>query len=405
MYKFNPEEFIVEEIALDGTIFEVSKKIEHQNAEGGKFCYFVLEKKLWNTAQALNAIARAIRGGRTRFNAAGAKDRNAITVQLCSVFGAKPEQLLNIRVKDISINGAWVSDKKVELGDLLGNKFTITLTEQNVGKKISAEQIQQNAERNHFLFPNYFGYQRFGSLRMNSHLVGKALLTENWKEAVLNYLTYTDENERNQEAVAGRKRLAEELDFKKALGYFSPHLKFERTMIGHLAQHPTDYIGAFRKLPRHTMLLFVHAFQSYLFNEVIKKKIAGKTLFSLDSGEKYCEAELVYGFPQDEKIKTADRDLSESVVNGKVFPLLNLVGYESEITDVEKELLEKEGMTQSQFKLKSIPELSSKGTLRASIAPISHFAIVEKEPAKVTFCLSSGNYATVALESLLGKAT
>ncbi len=403
MYSFQPEEFIVEEIGLDGTLFEVGKKIEGKNIEGGKFCHFILEKKLWNTSQALNAIARAIHGGRTRLNAAGAKDRNAITVQLCSVFGATPKQLLGIHVKDISINGAWLADKKAELGDLLGNRFTITLNEKNTGSTLSADQIQQNAEKSHFLFPNLFGYQRFGSLRLNSHMVGKALLTENWKEAVLNYLTYTDQNERNQEAVAGRNRLAEELDFKAALGYFSSHLKFERTMIGHLAQYPTDYIGAFRKLPRHTMLLFVHAFQSHLFNEVVKKKIADGTLFDLDSGEKYCEAESTYGFPRDEIIKTAEQNLTDSVTSGKVFPLLNLVGYETTMTDVEKELLEKEGMTQSQFKLKSIPELSSKGTVRTSLAPISRFAIVEKEPAKITFCLSSGNYATVVLEHLLAK--
>ncbi|MBI4406366.1 tRNA pseudouridine(13) synthase TruD, partial [Candidatus Micrarchaeota archaeon] len=206
MFSFQPEEFIVEEITLDGEVLESGKKIEKNGVENGKFCHFVLEKKLWNTSQALNAIARFLRVGRKRFNSAGTKDRNAITVQLVSMFAGKPEQLLSIKVKDLHINGAWSDDKKLELGDLLGNRFTIALTEKNCGEKISAEKIEQNVRRNNYAIPNFFGSQRFGSLRQNSHLVGKLLLQENWREACLNFLTYTDEIERNREAVEARKR-------------------------------------------------------------------------------------------------------------------------------------------------------------------------------------------------------
>ncbi|MFH0713986.1 MAG: tRNA pseudouridine(13) synthase TruD [Candidatus Micrarchaeota archaeon] len=403
-YNFQPDEFVVEEISLDGTLLEVGKKIEKPNSDNtGIFCHFVLEKKLWNTAQALNAVARCLRGGRKRFNAAGTKDRNAITVQLCSVYGGTPEQLLAVNVKDIKINGAWTADNKVELGDLLGNNFKLILNKKNVGVEISAREVQENAASNNFLFPNYFGSQRFGSLRCNSHKVGKLMVHEKWQEAVVNYLTYTDENERNLEAVAARNKLAKELDFKAALNYFPGHLKFERTILGHLALHENDYIGALRKMPRHTLLLFLHAYQSYLFNELLRRKVSAGTLFNIEKGAAYCDAEPTFGFPVDEVVKIAEENLTEQARDGKVFPLASLIGLDTKMNDEEKELLESEGIKQEQFKLKSMPEMTSKGTQRSLIAPIAHFKILQENPVQIQFALPSGCYATVALDYILGK--
>ncbi|MDP3741750.1 MAG: tRNA pseudouridine(13) synthase TruD [Candidatus Micrarchaeota archaeon] len=400
-FSFQPEEFIVEEICLDGSVLEAGKKVEKPNLEGGKFCHFVLEKRLWNTAQALNAIASRLHLGRTRFNAAGTKDRNAITVQLVSVFAGKPEHLLSAKVKDITINGAWLADKKLDLGDLLGNRFTLTLNEANCGKKLTSEEVVQNAAKNGGAFPNLFGSQRFGSLRMNSHLVGKLLLQENWRDAALNFLTYTDEMERNKEAVEARKKLASELDFKAALNYYPGHLKFERTLIGHLANSNNDFVGALRKLPRHTLLLFLHAYQSFLFNKLLEKKLAGGRLFEVEKGDSYCSAEPTFGFPDDATIKIADKNLTEDAMEGKIFPLANLVGRDTQLTSDEKQLLEEEGIEQSKFNIKGMPELTSKGTQRPVFVRFSNFQVLEKEPLKVQFSLPSGSYATVAMEALL----
>ncbi len=402
MFSFQPEEFIVEEILLDGFVLEAGKKVEKPSVENGKFCHFIMEKRLWNTAQALNAIASRLHLGRTRFNAAGTKDRNAITVQLVSVFAGKPEHLLSAKVKDITINGAWLADKKLDLGDLLGNRFTLTLNEQNCGKKLTSEEVVQNAAKNGGAFPNLFGSQRFGSLRMNSHLVGKLLLQENWKEAALNFLTYTDEMERNKEAVEARKKLASELDFKAALNYYPGHLKFERTLIGHLANSNNDFVGALRKLPRHTLLLFLHAYQSFLFNKLLEKKLAEKRLFEVEKGDSYCVAEPTFGFPDDSTIKIAEKNLTEDAMEGKVFPLANLVGRDTALTVDEKQLLEEEGIEQSKFNIKGMPELTSKGAQRPVFVRFSGFKVLEKEPLKVQFSLPSGSYATVAMEALLG---
>ncbi|MGB9577375.1 MAG: tRNA pseudouridine(13) synthase TruD, partial [Candidatus Norongarragalinales archaeon] len=217
-FAFKPEEFVVEEIFPDGRVMEVDKPFVAEQGEG-KFCHFVMQKRQWNTSQALNAIARALHTSHKRFNCAGTKDRNATTVQLCSAFSIAPQKLMAVNVKDIKVLGAWNAPEKVRMGELLGNRFTITLNKKNCGVKVNASQVEEKAEKLGYCIPNYFGEQRFGSLRLNTHLVGKLLLKGLYKEAVLNFLSYTDEREKGEGRKA-REKLASEGDFAKALEYF-----------------------------------------------------------------------------------------------------------------------------------------------------------------------------------------
>lgn len=48
--------------------------------------------------------------------------------------------------------------------------------------------------------PNYFGWQRFGKPRTNTHLVGEALVQNDLKEAVRRYIgnPTSEEHEENQ---------------------------------------------------------------------------------------------------------------------------------------------------------------------------------------------------------------
>ena len=367
-FSFKPDEFVVEEITLDGSIFEVGAAVEKagEALEKNYFTRFVLEKKEGNTEQALRELAFFLHVKPSRFNYAGTKDRNAITTQLCSVFALPLERLLqaNGRVKDLRINGAWVSKEKVRLGDLQGNRFTLILNEENCGVKPDAQKIFAKVESAGFLFPNFFGLQRFGSLRRNTAEVGGFLLKGDFQGAVWNYLAFS-EGEKDEESVAGRKRLAEEKDFANALGYFPRHLKYERMMLEHLAKSPNDFVGALGKMPRHLVLMFIHAFQSKLFNEMLEER------------------------------------MNEGNWNAEEKGLL--VGGDSVLGEREKLLLEREGLSPDSFKIKQMPFLSSKGGERAFFAELKGFEVVEEtsESVKVRFSLESGCYATVALSFLL----
>ncbi len=403
MFRFRPDDFLVEEIMPDGTVLEVDKPFRLRD-EPGKFSRFVLQKRQWNTLQALIALARELRISRKRFGFAGTKDRNSVSTQLCSVFGVMPEEVLRARVKDLRILGAWNAADKVRLGELAGNRFTTTLTEENCGKKVSADEIEEKAKALGYRVPNFFGEQRFGSMRKNTHLVGKLIVQGKLRDAVMNYLTFVEEGEK-EDARAARERLAEEKDFARALDYFPLYLKYERSMISHLNAYPKDYVGALRRLPRALQLMFVHAYQSWLFNQLLEQRRADGKLFEAVKGDWWCKVDR-NGFPKagDAEEVTSKKkvdEVTELVGKNKAFVLGHIIGYETKPSEDEEKLLKKEGIKPGDFNFASMPELSSKGSLRPLFVTMAGFEVLGKEPVKIRFLLPAGAYATVALQELL----
>ena len=394
--KREPEHFRVEEIALDGTVLEIDRTIE-MPAKEGDFSHFVLQKRDWETLKALREIGRAMGVGIKRFGYAGMKDRKSISTQLCSAWDIEPEQLLAVKLKDIRINGAWKADKKIEMGDLLGNRFAITVVGAAKG---AAEQIDAIDGELGGFFPNYFGEQRFGIQRPITHLVGERILKADWEGAVMMYLTATGEGE--NEDTAARKELAESRDFGRALQTFPKFLKYERTMLEQLAQHSHDWVGALRRLPRGLSLMFVHAFQSHLFNQLLSQRIEAG--FELRKGEPMARTDS-YGFPDTEQIETMTvAEARKELKRRKAFPVGRLIGYESEPDELETQLLESFGLTTQSFRIKSFPELSSKGGLRPLLAPYKAFSSeVDKAGVTLSFELPSGSYATVLLSEFMGQ--
>ena len=412
-FSFKPDEFKVEEITSEGTILELDKKFETlsgiPSGEKNEFSWFILQKNNWATQAALDSLSRKVGVSKQRFNSAGTKDRNAITTQLCSAFGVKPERLLTVHVKDISVNGAWPASEKIKMGALSGNRFTIILNPDNCGVVPNFDKFASYGKDPEIL--NVFGAQRFGSLRFNTHLVGYEILKGDYKAAVMNYLCFCGETEnqsdtRNEE-IEARRRLEKEGDFKAAMGYFPSWLKYERSMISHLANIPTDFVGALRTMPRSMQLFFIHAAQSDIFNEALKERKADGIEKKPFEGEKYCPYDA-NGFP-DEKLEVLidsgnKDDISmkigreEGVISGTI------VGYETEPADnYSKVVMERHGVTSAQFLLKSMPELSSKGGFRPLIVKAAGFSCdkhADEKSVLLKFSLPSGAYATSTIEQL-----
>ncbi len=358
------EDFIVEEIALNGTVLEIGKQCTREElglpeaSQDAKFTVFIMQKTNWNTIQALKVLAKRLGRGIKSAGFAGTKDRTSVSTQLCSMFGVKPEQMLGMHMKDISVNGAWSSDNEVKLGDLSGNRFTITVREPR-----SIENIDKINNELGGIFPNYFGEQRFG-FRNNNVEIGIDIIRGDFRSAVTRFLTDST-NEKNEDAIAARKRLAEEQDYRKAAEYFPDYLKYERQLLEQLSMHPSDFAGALRKMPRSLALMFVHSVESYIFNIEVEQRIKNNEV------EKGAES--------------------------------NIVGYDNEINDEEKATLESLGITQEMFKVKSMPELNCKGEKRLLFAPYSGFSYSKagEKDVRLGFALQSGSYATVLLDEFM----
>ncbi|MGC8671571.1 MAG: tRNA pseudouridine(13) synthase TruD [Candidatus Micrarchaeia archaeon] len=383
--KQKPQDFIVKEITDTGIALELNRHYtanelgKTENLEG-KFATFVLQKTNWNTVQALIAIAKRLGRGKKSISYAGTKDREAVTVQLASIYGIKAEMLENIRIKDISINGAW-QNGQVELGSNLGNAFEITIS--NCKAPENAEKVI--AELNGKM-PNYFGEQRFG-MRSNNVEIGLHILRNELKEAAIEFLTNTT-NEKNERAVEARKGLAETLDFERALEEFPNYLKPERSMLRRLAANSNDYAGALRQLPRGILIMFIHAVQSEIFNKELDQRMLNGD-FSTDV---YCDKNQ-YGFP----------DISKLSSSGE-FPVARIIGYDTQSENqYEKEVMEGMQISKESFNIRSMPELSMKGSYRpliVNIKNLKHSVDEEAKAVRLSFELPSGSYASVLLDEI-----
>jgi tRNA pseudouridine13 synthase len=154
-------------------------------------------------------------------------------------------------------------------------------------------------------------------------------------------------------------------------------------MLAHLASRPEDFTGALRRLPRNILLLFIHAFQSHMFNLLLSARIAEGAL-GLEKGEYYCGE--AFGFP----------DISKAEAEGWI--TAKLVGYDTPVNAREQALFDSLGISRDAFRMKQMPEIASKGTHRALLAPMKDFNF---QADTFRFSLPAGSYATVALREFM----
>lgn len=152
-----PEDFIVEELTEKKFLKKFSRTSKGVEIAKGRYFLCLLKKKNMTTERALQIVARRFSIPKNDIGYAGLKDKFAVTTQYITtpVFHEIGEE--NLTVKKIGM-----TDKKIGVGDLVGNKFTITL---HGVKKINPVNS----------IPNYFGEQRFG-VNKDNHIIGKKIL-------------------------------------------------------------------------------------------------------------------------------------------------------------------------------------------------------------------------------------
>ncbi len=371
--KETPDDFKVEEMAGLPKL-----------SVGGEYSYFMLNKRGKSTQEAVDAIALATGVPQSRFSAAGQKDRQASTTQLVSAYHVGKEALLNARLPpSLSIEYLGRGDSPVKIGALAGNKFIIKVAGANA--KNPKKTVAAIFDDLSGVFPNYFGPQRFG-MRNNSHVVGRLLLQGKNEDAAIEYLCGGD-GERNEEAHLARKRLLGENDFASALSYFPHSLSYERRMLEVLSGNPHDFVRAFLCLPRPILLIFVHAYQSHLFNKSLSEKIkAGGMKDENSAGWGKFFGSGAFGFP------------SENSISGKKWAALRLLGYESSPDENETRLLENDELRIIDFRVRQMPMLGAKGGWRSALAPLAGFSFAD---STFNFSLPSGSYATSALREFM----
>lgn len=384
----------------------------------GDYTVFTLERHaMYNTFEALDRIARSLGVGIKRFSYAGVKDKRAITTQRVSAWRVDPERLKNLNIKGLYLRDFNRSEEPVKLGDLWGNHFSITVREINLAESEIEEQVKQTCREieDSGGVPNFFGYQRFGVQRPLSHLVGIKLLKSEFKDAAMLFLAKAYPLE-GDDAQAARNYLRETEDFAGAFEKFPKRLNYERVMLKHLSKYSNDVLGAFRRLPRGLLVMFIHAVQSYLFNKTLSLRY--KQGFPLDSAVPGDIVSPVENVSPNDYILVTDEtvsEINEEIRSGKLGVSIPLIGYDSNLPEnkpgelVEK-ILKEEELTPSMFRLQSLPEISSRGMFRLIMLNISDLKIhdinadeysTDSMKLTISFSLPKGSYATVVLREFM----
>ncbi|XP_059652720.1 multisubstrate pseudouridine synthase 7 isoform X2 [Cornus florida] len=237
----------------------------------GKFLRFHLYKENKDTQEALGLIGKML-GLQTRsFGFAGTKDKRSVSTQRVTVFKQHASRLaaLNERLIGIKVGDFCHVKEGLLLGQLYGNRFTVTLrgviadSEETI--KASADALGRRG------FINYFGLQRFGSGSVPTHSIGASLLRGEWKTAVSMIL---DPREGEKDAIRRvREYYKESDDIEGTLRQLPYHLVAERAILQCLKKCPGNYLQALKAIPRTLRMMYVHGYQSYLWNHAASMRV------------------------------------------------------------------------------------------------------------------------------------
>lgn len=384
--KDNPEDFLVEEIP-----------IEFQKDENGKYTIMKIRLKNWENNHFVSYLSDVLHISRKRIGFAGTKDKRAITTQYFSIYGNfSPEK---IKIKDCEILECFRSRKGLELGDLKGNKFIIKVYSDGVDD--FSEYNQRNSEiENRGGYLNYFGIQRFGAFRKNTHKVGEKLLKYGYEEAVKEYL-YSPGIDVDEYRI----NLAEDWNFKKAAGKFPKNLQYENALISEMI-NSGDFERAFKSLPQSLRMMFIHAYQAQLFNEIVEKRAEISDANQVFTGDFVSPVDEHYNIDDNKIIEANDFNLGKITkmsLNDKVVVVIPLVGSDYKIQkgipgEIVSEVLLNNEVEPYMFKNNISDDAKSLGTFRSiRFKPLGFKA---EKNGVFQFELGKGSYATVLLDQI-----
>lgn len=421
----NVEDFAVEEVLVDGSKAQIEPSTNTSKALGSSetrrhFLLCVLVKRNWDTFSAVKAVADDLGISMGRIQIGGIKDARAVTAQYVTIESALAEDVQGFKTRGLELRPVGYFHSQFSSYYLFGNSFQIIINSINHSKSVIEKRVDQTIQEIQSVggVPNFFGHQRFGTTRPITHLVGKAIAKGDLEKAAMLFLAEPSPNEHPNSREA-RTELKKSQDFKLALQGFPKHLRHERLMLKHLTEKPTDYAGAFKRLPVKLQKLFINAHQSYLFNRFLSGRIeSGLSLNKAEVGDYVVGVERS-GLPMvaAHKMVTAETvmDVNRAIKVGKTCLALPIIGSCQPASggvqgDIEQQILEREEVKTKDFRIRAVPEIASKGSLRVALTYPFDFLVknvssvstkTSQNKVKVSFALQRGSYATVVLREIM----
>jgi tRNA pseudouridine13 synthase len=306
----------------------------------------------------------------------GLKDANAKTEQYVYTY-KKINSLEEYNGKKYSAQRLGFVKKPISKKDMLGNYFEIRVSDLNdpLPSFLGTENIL-----------NFFGYQRFGSKRPITHLVGKSIVKGDYEEALEYLLSFSSkyDSEKNNEI---RKLISERKSESEVIELLPFSMDIERNLLKQLSSD-SDPKNAIRSIPLALRRFYIQAYQSFLFNKTLSLAHEFEEELSLPTTDDVCfdKNSILGKFENDPKQKLA-------------IPLVGHSYYKKSRFDYYiKKILDEELLTPKDFFIKDFQEISVEGGFRNASLNYLNFKI---DRNTIKFQLSRGSYATIMLREIL----
>ncbi len=294
--------------------------------ENGRYGYFLLKKTGYTTYKAVDLISKVLKVSREKVNYSGLKDKKSVSEQYISVYGYNKGEF-EWKNNGLYIKFMGYGDERINLGFCEFNSFTIIVRDLSEKIKIKCGILE-----------NYFDEQRFS---LNNVEIGRNLIKRNFKEICLKL---------------------------------------------NLSVKSNDFIGALRSLDKKLLKLYLHSYQSYLFNLVLKEYI--RLNFESYNKNGFLFTKL------------------DKIIDLKI-PLINFdTKFDKIVEKLYLNILEIEKIEKKDFLIREMPELISLGVERRAFVNVKDLSYeysddeLGKLKCVLKFILPKGSYATILIKKV-----
>lgn len=390
--KVRPEDFLVDELPL----YEPEGQGEH--------LYLGIEKSNVSHGELISCVRRHFNVSERDIGFAGMKDKVGVTRQTISVLlPPRSPQTPNVDIQHGRINVLWAARhrNKIRVGHLAGNRFSIRIRDVQATKAPLAQRTLDVLARAGV--PNYFGSQRFG-YRLNNHIIGAALLCEDW-DCMLRLLLGS-EGANFPLYQRPRRELFDAGKFAEAAEQWTAADRSERIVSTRLAAGKSKK-DACLAVGETALAFWISALQSAMFNRVLDRRIESGTFAQLlenDIAFKHTTRGMFHVTAKE----IASGELPARLASLELSPSGPLWGKDmmqamGNAGEVEREALAAAGLT-SDVILRS--KHSPQGGRRPFGVPLRDAAIeggVDEHGnyIRVSFDLPRGAYATIVMREIM----
>ena len=334
---------------------------------------YKLKKNGIDTRHALDKIFKKYG---IRLKALGLKDASAVTEQFVFTIN-KTKRDFKVTEPRYSLEKIGFVNKPLTKKEMIGNHFQVRIDN-------ASNTIDKFEE--HDMILNFYGYQRFGSSRPITHLIGKSLLQKDYANVIQILLSSTSEYDKPENTEL-RKMMSDKSKYHEAFKIIPNGMDLEKIALKEMIEHDNP-VRAIRALPLQIRRFFVHAYQSFIFNKTLSA--------SFENGEE------MFSPQEDDVCYDKNGNLGKFENDPHQRLSIPFVGYsyykKTRFHYYIEKILQDEEITSKDFFSKEMQEISNEGGFRNSSIKCDNYKVKDNV---VSFLLSRGSFATIILRELM----